>query len=749
MTSITGKVALFTMVAAVAAASVVLLLLPLSDAGAQTPEGEISVKSTGFGATYIVEFENNLGGGDAVSEIRMWLPEGGSEALESFKSDGGWTGRKNSAGVVVFMTKTPVMQGDTAKFGLVADDPKSVIGWRALDASGTELGIGVSEPEDLGDRPPPVVAPPPTGGGVPPPPQGGDAGANTPDEREGEEKGVILEASSIRLVPDNPRAGDTVRIVGAGFAADRGLELRIGGGGSPSGFETDPGGNFVITRQIPQSVGAARVDFAVTDSDGGSKSVSIRVGEKENRMASKRAVALAVNDVPAGVGRGDPVEITGTAKPSSTITVMVTGPEQNIMTSRPVQVDAGGGWTFGMHVPEDAVPGEYKAVVAGGTGTVSAQWTVEASRGFEMWAASQKYDPGEMMAFRGTATPGGLVEFMMKNPHGIEIFSDVKPADGSGSVEFSHETEQSSPEGTYVVTASHGDEVRTVLVGLGELPKDHIIVKMDKLNYKRGESPVISIDGPDSAVLSAFVIDQSDVEKFVDNKVQLGANGKLTYSLDLTDYSSGGYTLVLSRANTKTSTMFSVGLQVGAGAIEVGTTKKTYKANDPILVLGEAGSNILITMQLIDPDGNVVKEKETFTNKEGRISDGSFRIPSDAVDGIWTVKVSSGASFAATDLEVPAIIQEGLQVVFADLEDTATAGKFVNFKVFNARQFVIINVTSSEGKQVGAEIRFPASAEGETAGKWPVPPDLPGGTYTITASDAAETSRTEFVLKRR
>ncbi len=735
-------------VAALVLSSLLLLSSSSSEAGAQS-SGEVAVRSTGFGTTYVIEFENSLGGGaagtNAIGEIRVWLPDVGADGLESFKSSRGWTGTKNSAGVAIFTTETPVEHGGAAKFGLVADGPVTVIGWKVFGVSGNELGIGLSEPEDLKDRPmPPPFRPPPgdgpDGGIAPPPPP--------PPSTPPQTTGGIFETSVLRIIPDNPKAGDRVRVAGVGFAPDTELELQIGGAG-PTGLRTDPGGNFVTTHQIPEGAGADRVNFAVTDSGGGRKEVGINVGEKESRAESKKTVALAVNDVPAGVGRGDPVDITGTAAPSTTITVKIVGPDQNVVTAKPVHSDDGS-WAFRAHIARDAAPGAYSAVVdAGGGGTARIQWTVDESRGFEARSITPKYDPGETMVFRATATPKGLVEFMMKNPHGNEIFSDVKQADESGSVEFSFETEQSSQEGTYVITVAHEKQTRTVLVGLGELPKDHIVAKMDKINYKRGEVPVVSIDGPDSAVLSAFVIDQSDVEKFADNHVALGSDGKLTYNLDLTDYSSGVYTLVLSRANTKTSVMFSIGLQVGSGTIEVGTTKNTYKANDPILVLGEAGSNILITIQLIDPNGKVVKEKETFTNKKGTISDGSFRIPSDAGTGIWKIRVTSGGSSESTDLEVPAVIQEGLQVVFEKVEETPAAGKIVNFVVFNARNEVSINITSSEGKQVGEIIRIPTGGDGGSIGKWPVPRDLPFGTYNITATDRVESSSAEFVLEER
>ena len=49
----------------------------------------------------------------------------------------------------------------------------------------------------------------------------------------------------------------------------------------------------------------------------------------------------------------------------------------------------------------------------------------------------------------------------------------------------------------------------------------------------------------------------------------------------------------------------------------------------------------------------IVKIKETFSDKNGKISESSFRIPSDeATPGTWNINVKSGSNFANIEIEV-------------------------------------------------------------------------------------------------
>lgn len=685
--------------------------------GASAQSAGIQVSSIGFERTAIIEFENNSD--RSIDEVRIWLPPGAS--LESFKSEDGWTGKERS-GLLVFTAVTPISTGESVKFGLKADTAGSDINWEVRDASDTQVGNGVSQPVSI--KTPEAPPDPPEAQATP---------------------GAIHDVSSFRLVPDKPKVGDTIRVAGMSFAANQPLNFYINER-QHTVFETDSDGNFVVTAKIPDNTEPGRVNFAVRDSEENERHISIRVGEAESRAAGTKEVQLTVNGPENIIHRGDVLRMTGTANPAGTVTVQITDPEQNPVTAEPRPVDDRGNWSFDTIVGQDAPYGQYRAVITDGQDTIDRSWSVESSKVIEITPTTLKFEPGELMRFNGTAIPNQSIEFILENPQGTEIFSDVKNVDESGYVEFTYQTEQSSQEGTYVLVARQGDSTEIILTGLGELPKEYIVITMDKPNYRKADTATVNIDGPASATLTLLVVDPSDREKFIDNEVRLQPDGKLAYRLDLKDYASGVYTLILSRANTKASESFSVGLDFGAGEITISTTKQIYKTNDSITLLGEANDNVLVNIQLIDPDGNVVKEAETFTNKDGKITESSFRIPTNAKAGQWQIKAYSGHNFATTNLEVVATVQEGVIVVIEGIEHIAGAGDVVKFRVIGAQNTVKISITDEAGNEIDL-LSSHATKAGVVMQPWPVPDNLPPGTYTINATDAFDSGSAKFILQ--
>ena len=185
-------------------------------------------------------------------------------------------------------------------------------------------------------------------------------------------------------------------------------------------------------------------------------------------------------------------------------------------------------------------------------------------------------------------------------------------------------------------------------------------LQFDKLNYKSSDIAKITVTGNPSDKISLLIIDPNDTQKiFSDGSseihITLQQDGRKTYSLSLKGYPSGVYTAVVSKdaiTISGSSQIFTVGLQTGSGEIEIKCTKSEYVAGEPILVLGNADSNSLLTLTLIDPSGNILKTKETFSDKKGKMIDDTFRIPADAKSGIWQIKAQSGSNFDITKFTV-------------------------------------------------------------------------------------------------
>ena len=100
-------------------------------------------------------------------------------------------------------------------------------------------------------------------------------------------------------------------------------------------------------------------------------------------------------------------------------------------------------------------------------------------------------------------------------------------------------------------------------------------------------------------------------------------------------------------------------------------------------------------MTLIDPDGNKIKTKETIvqhsiTSREGtetnRISEDSFRIPSDGKPGTWTINAKSGSNFDNIEFNVSAVAIEGMIVSVTNSPKLDGVSDFINIHVQGGKQ---------------------------------------------------------------
>ena len=248
-----------------------------------------------------------------------------------------------------------------------------------------------------------------------------------------------------------------------------------------------------------------------------------------------------------------------------------------------------------------------------------------------------------------------------------------------------------------------------------------------------------------------LIVDPSDKEKiFSDGSrtilIILQKDGKNTFILDLSGYSSGVYTAVVNKGSATSSEIFTVGLQTGSGEIKISSTKLDYRPGDAILVLGKTNANVLLTLELIDPEGNIWKTKGIFSDKEGNIKGGELRVPSKAKPGIWTIKAQSGSNLDVVKIEVITSIEEGLAVTVTDGIPIPGVAKSINIKVINAIQSVQIEIIASNGEVI-QKLSSPASSQGKVEQRWIIPEDTAPGTYTIKVKDAQHTAETTFDIK--
>ena len=680
--------------------------------GSFAQEDSVTSNSVAFEDTTIIEFENN----DSVEieTIRVWL--GSDFTFKSFKTEKSWTGQKTPQGVIIFTTNELIQPGESVKFGIKTDKAEPKINWRVLDKNENEIGTGVTLVTATINENTKQI--------------------ETPDSSQ---NGVFAEAI-FKIIPEKPKVGNSIRVAGEKFGANQKLDLYIGGERIES-IQTDKAGNFMITTKVPEAITADRTDFIVRDFAGNEKIVSLRLGESDSRLGSSE-VRLTVSGLPDTVFRGDKVKVTGTAKPDSTVTATLKDKNGNTVTTLTATSDFQGNWSYEQTVPLNSELGERAIIITDGVDTIERKFNVAASEKILITPLRLKFEPGESITFNGTAIPDQELEAVLEDPNGVEFASQIIQVDSSGNVSFEFPTLVSSLEGTYVLVISQGAEREITIVGLGELPKEQLVMKLDKLNYKAGDIAVIDLKGPASATLSLLVLDPSDNEKHEDHVV-LGPDGGASYDLPLNGYASGVYSVIISRANAQYSEVFTVGLQTGSGPIQVRTTKDTYTPGGTVLILGSSAKNILLTIILSDPDGNDVKRKETFTNKEGIFSEGSFRIPLSAKDGIWTINVASGPNSAKVDLKIIKQLTQGL-VVKVDKEQAYRSGDIVTISGFGATGRTIeIDILGFNNSTI-QEFKIVATETGDFQTLWLVPIEIEPGTYYVKAKDAQRTAETKL-----
>lgn len=694
--------------------SVVLIIFPSNVYGE-----EISVTGIALEETTILELTNDSA--EEVNTLRIWL--GNDFNFKSFKTEKGWVGERNALGVIIFTSSEAIKPGESVKFGVKTDKPNPGINWKALDKKDAQISTGISIAKDL-----PGVK-------------------NIDPIQNSENTGESIFTESIfRIVPEKPNSGSTIRVTGEKFGASQEFDFYIDTKKVGS-FETDSNGNFITTMKISENQNADRVDFKVINKNGEEKKISLRIGENENRIPISENIPLTIQGIGDIIHRGDFLEIFGTATPGSGITIEVRGPDDEIVRTRTAETDSKGNWELeAILVSLDTPFGKFAGIISDGREDVTTHWTVESDKKIIIIPTSLKFDQGEIMQFDGTALPNISIELVLKDPLGKEIDSDILQVGDSGNVKFEYPTTQNTLKGTYTLIATQEKHKEFIYAGVGQLPTIPVNLEFDMMNYKTGDSAIITLSGKASEIISLLIIDPSDKPKGEAVSITLQPDGRGTHTLNLEGYASGVYTAVVSKGNAKSAEIFTVGLQTGSGEIEINTTKVGYQPGDPILILGDTGPNVLLTLTLLNPEGNEVKVKETFSNKDGKISEGGFRVPSDATPGVWILNAKSGSNFDNVEIQIETSMIEGMTVSVEKGINIPGLGDTIIIKVFGAEQNVAIKIVSDSGEVIG-EIDGIITSAGIIDQLWPIPKETEPGTYTIKVSNPTDSAETTYELE--
>ena len=697
--------------------SIFLILIP-----SEVYADEINVTSVGLDETVIITATNNSD--NEIKNFRVWLGE--EFNFKSFKTEKGWTGEKNQQGVIIFTSSKTLKQNELVKFGLKTDKINPIINWKALDQENKITDTGVIKLSKLSEV---------------------NQNSNIELNQNYNNNGISIFSESIfRIIPDKPNAGSTIRITGDQFAASQKFDFYIDTK-KIGNFITDGKGHFITTMQIPNIEKESSVDFKIIGYDKIEKKISLKLGE--NRSIDTKNIELEIKGIPQIVHHGDILGIEGKGIPGSTITVKIINSEQTTINTRVVKVDNIGTWTLlePINISLDAVFGEYTTVISDGRNQIIKKWNVETNKIIIINPEKIKFEAGELIRFTGTAMPNTPLELLLEDDLGNEIVSDILEISDSGIVEFEYQTTENEDKvGTWTLIATQKNNKEFIYVGYDILPTIPVNIKFDKLSYKNTEKAIVSLAGEASEKISLIIITSSGSVVGSDILIQLKPDGRGEYNLDLTDYVSGIYTAVIKKGGSENSENFAVGLIAGSGDIDAKVTQTEYNQGEQILLLGSTvNSNSLLTVNLIDPNGNKIKSLEVISNSEGMFSEERLKIPKNAEIGLWIIEVTSGSNLDILEFNVFSTVSEGMEL---KVVKEAKIGDLLKMQITASNKTsIIIQITDMEGYKV-QEITCITTAEFRCESFWSIPKDTVPGTYTIKAYDTISSTETTVDIKK-
>ncbi len=661
----------------------------------------------------IVQVTNDPASNSNLATFILEIKNGG---FKSFKLDSGWIGKKNSQSSVAFVTSNPVKPGKIATFEIGTDQSSPSFSWRALDANNNELGSG-----EIGG---PVINE-----------------NNNQQSNQGNQQSTfraVLDTSTFRIIPAQPSPGYHVRIVGQSFSASSNMDLYVSNT-KISTLAANDKGNFVATAQLPDNLQPGSITFVVRDQQGNTKTFTTNIRAAPQGHNLMQNVPLTMNIDPI-YHRGDTKLITGTDTPGTTLTFSLSDSNGKSITTFSAKAGNSGNYSISNTIPIDRDFGRYTVTVSDGKNQVSKQYTVVSTHQISLAETKTKYDAGDTVIVNGTTISNQLVTFILEDPAGHQIYSKDANVTSNGTVEFTYKLEDSAMEGTYVITATQGNDQVPLYFGVGEEPTTPLTIRLDKLTYINTDKPIVSISGSPSATLNLVIIDPSDKEKFSDT-VNLGADGLATYSFNLTSYTPGVYSIVIEGStSSKTEQAFAIGLTTSSGQISLNLIKDTYLPGDSMIILGTANANSILNLSLVDPSGVPVKTIQTFTDKTGHFSSFEFRIPATATPGTWRIDATSGLNHKSANITVKSTTQ-GITVGLDRDSGLYARGDLVQITGSDAgaESTVTIKILGANSTEI-SRMQVTTTNRGDYSLEWKIPPTFDIGSFTIQASSGKGTA---------
>ncbi|MXX20831.1 MAG: hypothetical protein F4Y82_03780 [Cenarchaeum sp. SB0665_bin_23] len=546
----------------------------------------------------------------------------------------------------------------------------------------------------------------------------------------------ILPESSFHTVPTKPTVGATIRVVGTGFAPNHSLELLIQDS-SVDSFMTDSDGGFVTTLTLPENL-EDRIEFVIVDGRGNeSHPLSLRLDVAPDLHAD---ATLAITSISETFSLGDFLDISGTGRLNSVIVATLINPEQDMISSIPIKVNQEGLWSLSdsMVIPLNSDFGEYTINISDGVSAVSSTWTVEPGTNIAVKAMRSAFEPGQVLKFEGEAMPNTDLTLILQDPNGNEVIIDTIQVGSDGSVEWEYPTQNNSLLGTYMLILTQGSERHITYAGLGSEVEEPIWLIFDQPNYLHSDRPKVTVENVPNEVITFLVASPTDSIVYRDS-IELQSNGRAIYEMDIQNFTTGVYTAIAQKGTAQSSYRFGVGLSMSASVVKIDTTRDIYSPGEQVQLLGTATPDSIIRITLLDPDGSIVHTIDTFSDRTGRVAERHIRIPQNAINGDWSIKMSSGSTSDIVTVAVNDVQQNNLSVSVestgqsADIVVSGASGMYVYISILNG------DILIEE------PIRAYTTDGGKATSPWTI---KISGTYTIVVEDGAETAQTIYDYER-
>ena len=693
----------------------VLVVFSISEVSA---EEKISVSAKSFDNTIIIEFESEEKNTSNIKTVKIWLSADNS--FKSFKSDLGWGGGEYSDGqLLVFTASNPLKPGESVKFGVITDKKASGINWKVLDENDISLGSNTVSSQEILESSA-VVEERIDDGTVP--------------------SGEKLYGTKM-FVPEKIRIDSNTRLIGNEFSPEQTLKLYLNDDLLKS-VKTDLNGNFITTITIDATVMAGTNEFIIMDESGNTQITNINIDAAKNRF-KKTVSDFSITNITTEVKLDGTLTVSGNAEPKSSIIVTLSNANGDKEKIRVVNVDVNGEWVFEEIVSRDSSLGTKSLLMKNQQNYVQRDILVKSDKSIIISLPATRYNPGDVITFSGTGLPNKDVTIIIKDAEDKIIHYEILNGKNSGNISFEYTTEELAPTGTYTLIANQEGETDVNLFGIGQYPTSQIVVLMDKKSYISSSTVQMNIIGPPSTGLMLVVIDPSDNNKFSDTIIT-NSQGKIKYLLDVSNYASGVYQVVVTKGNVQDSTQFSIGLQTASGPITLNTSKQVYVPGDRIILLGQTGNESLITITLFDPSGNIFGKTEVFSSFDGNFSSEELGLPTNAELGTWKITAHSKLNSATHEITVSETSQLILSLLIEKTE--FNVGETMMIKGVGPTTSSHIDIEIIGGGETIVTLGTPITGTGEFSVPWIIPGNLTVGAYIINIDNGQVTANFQFYI---